>query len=466
MDAQYLTKNVNTALTEALTSMTVSIPEDKVEYLGKYLIQYGIRRALKEKVSDEAIKAAAAGEKATLEEQIKEAEKSKLAQEVDQEKSLVPAFESQLSTYTEKKEAMDAVCKFLAEYLRVPAAYIAVKKVAGESEYLQYVSASPGQEHVIGKKLSKPVEEGDEPPVGQGFSFEAFKIPEPPEEVVDDEGNPIPQPPPVAQPIVIDNVMRDPRCSFFGIPKLGAFGCKSFQFASCDHENGCIDKASAPPSDDPPPEEGAPPAEPDNSPFKMNKIATDFIVCVDTIGSYRTLKPSDMELIQKLGKILEGTLESADKALYGKQVAFLELHASKADPIKALIAQAPTTEAQAAEAAGKAFEEALTQPPEPDADPENEAFKPYKDADAVSTALTLLFGDSAEMKDAVLCFEKHLLPMPQSVCNLLYAIGMMIGVEPEKFKNVAGDIAWDSIRTVCTVVIFIVSRRSPSTYGM
>lgn len=40
MDAQYLKKNINDALVEALASMAISLPEDGVEYIGKYLIQY------------------------------------------------------------------------------------------------------------------------------------------------------------------------------------------------------------------------------------------------------------------------------------------------------------------------------------------------------------------------------------------------------------------------------------------
>ena len=51
MDAQYLKLNVNDAVVEALTSMAVSQPEDGVEYLGRYLLQYVERRQLQQKVS-------------------------------------------------------------------------------------------------------------------------------------------------------------------------------------------------------------------------------------------------------------------------------------------------------------------------------------------------------------------------------------------------------------------------------
>jgi hypothetical protein len=40
--------------------------------------------------------------------------------------------------------------------------YIAIKKTVGETDTLHYYSANVGQEHVIGKKLVKIVEEGDD----------------------------------------------------------------------------------------------------------------------------------------------------------------------------------------------------------------------------------------------------------------------------------------------------------------
>ena len=44
MDALYLKNNVYTALTEGLASMAVALPDDKVEYLGRYLLKYVDRK--------------------------------------------------------------------------------------------------------------------------------------------------------------------------------------------------------------------------------------------------------------------------------------------------------------------------------------------------------------------------------------------------------------------------------------
>ena len=40
MDANYLKSNIFDALTEALTSMTIEVPNDKIEYIGQYLLSF------------------------------------------------------------------------------------------------------------------------------------------------------------------------------------------------------------------------------------------------------------------------------------------------------------------------------------------------------------------------------------------------------------------------------------------
>lgn len=100
-----------------------------------------------------------------------------------EEKKLISFIENLANSVKSKEEAFASVSKFISEYLNIPAVYIAIKKPVGDSEVLHYFSASPGQEFMVGKKLIKPAEaEGDEAPTRQGLSFEAFKLPEVPEE--------------------------------------------------------------------------------------------------------------------------------------------------------------------------------------------------------------------------------------------------------------------------------------------
>jgi len=213
MDALYLKENVNEALMEALTAMAVAQPEDRVKYVGRYLLQYVERKKNMKMRSTELIDI----EEKVKQDDIYQTEQNELRMKKEEVEAAqlarVPAFISSIKESQEplsKTEIMDKTTAFLAEYLNVPACYIAIKKQVGETETLQYYSANPGQEHVRGKKLPKPVEEGDDVAPRQGFSYDVFKIPEaPPEEepAEGEEGAP-PKPPPKPVPLVIENVMR------------------------------------------------------------------------------------------------------------------------------------------------------------------------------------------------------------------------------------------------------------------
>ena len=50
MDADYLKRNVSVALQEALASMAIALPDDGVDYIGKYLLQYAQRKGEMSKV--------------------------------------------------------------------------------------------------------------------------------------------------------------------------------------------------------------------------------------------------------------------------------------------------------------------------------------------------------------------------------------------------------------------------------
>lgn len=290
-----MTKNVNAALTEALTSMAVSAPEDRVEYLGRYLLQYVKRREIKVKFDADYESSHTVATKAALEDEMKIVEQKKIIDAEKEYTAKFPAFITALeSTSSSKKDAMDKITHFIAEYFKIPASYIAIKKVVGETETLHYLSANPGQEHVVGRKIVKVVEEGDEIPERQGISFDAFKLPEVPEgeaeeEVPEGEEPPPPKPAPKPVPLIVENVMRQKRCKFFGIPKLGAYAAIPVSLHSIDHDAGCVVAPAPEPVEGG--EEGAAPPQPvQESPYAMNKLPVELIIAMDTIGSYRTFK--------------------------------------------------------------------------------------------------------------------------------------------------------------------------------
>lgn len=89
---------------------------------------------------------------------------------------------------------------------------------------------------------------------------------------------------------------------------------------------------------------------------------------------------------------------------------------------------------------------AIDPPPEP----EHETLKPYKEADAVLKVWTTVnahehvAASHHELKD-------HVLPAVAIASNLLYAVGVFVGMSPVAFKDVCGDISWEVIRTVSNV---------------
>lgn len=435
MDAHYLKQNVNEALAEALTSMAISLPDDRIEYLGRYLLQYASRREIKIKESEERT---LADEKARLEELNEEAlNESKAAAnaEIEAQKAKVPAFISSLTIDSTKQELMDKVTNFLADYLNIPAVYIAIKKTVGETETLHYYSANAGQEHVVGKKLVKVVEEGDDVPARQGCSFDAFKIPE----VVEEEPNPDepvdenapPKPPPKPLPLKVINVMREKRCKFFGIPKLGSYVAVPLISQTVDHDAGF----------------GTNTAEDGTVSNVMNKIPLQMIIGMDTIGHFRNINDSEIQTAELVGQALLTTMDGVEIKIYENHVAFLDSYKDATAQVGAVpFAAIPDQEAAAlaAVATELAVDPAIDPPPEP----APETLKIHKE-----TASVLAIWSSTIASDAFATpfngMTGHSLPAPPAVSTLLYTLGIFVGLDSTSFKDACGDISWNKIKTAC-----------------
>lgn len=174
-----------------------------------------------------------------------------------------------------KQDVMSRVTQFLADYLDIPAVYIGVIKSLGETEAINYCSANVGQEHCIGKRIIKQLDESEEVPSRQGLSFEAFKVPELPEteeEELAEGEEPKPRPVPKPTPMHIENVLRNPRIKFFGIPKLGAYVAIPLEYSSLDHENSCHLQVNE---------------ESGESRYLPQPLPQKMIIGMDTIGKYR-----------------------------------------------------------------------------------------------------------------------------------------------------------------------------------
>ncbi|KAJ1430479.1 hypothetical protein B484DRAFT_448846 [Ochromonadaceae sp. CCMP2298] len=450
MDADYLKTNVLDALTEALSSMAVKIPDDDIEYVGKYLLRYCERKKTeKEGTSElEGVEADLSQFLAVEETKSREAEGKFLA--ASQANNKYKRFIDALGEYKSKQEAMDGLSAFIEVSLGIPAAYVALKKTAGESETLNYVSASPSQAHMLGKKLLKPsAEEGDDAPARQGISFEAFKLPEVPEEEAaeEEEGVAVPlKAPPKAQPLLVDNAMRELRCKFFGIPRLGSFAAVPFSYPSIDHEEG-VTMGEAPAV-----EEGA---EAVAAEYQSNPKESSFLVGVDTVGKYRALKAAEIQKIVALGEKMVACFQKLEAGMGEAHTAYLKSDAFKTatDSVPAdytaKLAEAEAGvlarvgEEVAAEAAARAA--GVAEGEEPPV--ESELLKPSREACAVVKEVwSGAMGPGTPVAAALGALGGYLLPLPAPALNCLYAVGCLVGCPPESLSNICGDPDWPAVK--------------------
>ena len=323
MDVDYLKYNVNEALLEALTATAKSNSDDKIDYLGRYLIQIVERSQDKVRIEKQTALLKIAADLEIQAEQEQQRIIDEIKREANEKKLKYDSFiETTLSSHTTQQELMDSLCDFTASYLNVPASYIASRVLTEELDELSYIAANKSQTTtVMGNKLTKSINDYDETIPRQGVSFDAFIAP-PEEEAVEeeDEENPTPKPPVKLPTITIENVMRNQRCKFFGIPKLGSLVVVPLSYESSDHEGGCLITTEIPvqPEEEPTEDEPAVEAEtegkeegegeeeetdkpvvekPAPEPVTTHTAVyqkREFILSVDTIGDYRLLNVSQI----------------------------------------------------------------------------------------------------------------------------------------------------------------------------
>jgi hypothetical protein len=418
MDASYLNTNVNVALSEAMTSMAVLSPDDPVEFLGQYLLKFVERKILAQNSSKES----EAAELKLADYMVVEEAKAKGANEAEAKKlekqSQFESFLKSLHTCKTKEAAMDTAVAFMESDLNIPAAYVGVKKVVGEAETLYYLSASPSQEKVTkGKKLARPsADEGEEGPIERlGISFEAFKLPDVPEEEPEEleegaEPKP-PKPAPKMSPIVIDNAMREKKCQFFGIPKLGAFVACPFEYSSVEHEAGCLYIA--------------PDAEAGTAGgYQMNPIKSYFVIGFDSVGCYRLFSPEEIEKVNLIGEELSLVFGEVEGVISAQHLEFLssEKLNTSATLVAGMLARWGDIEAAAAAEAARSMEppaEETDPPPEP----AHELKGPAVTNEMVIIALSTQLAEG--LPEPLASLAEHPMSPGNAACSLLYLLACL-----------------------------------------
>lgn len=451
MDNTYLKSNVLPALSEALTAMAVQAPEDRVEFVGRYLLSFVERHHTKtKKVQEEA-----AMEKKLADflvaDQIRLDEIDLVEAPIRQQQLRYESFLSSVTGYNSKQDAFDAVTKFLETQLDIPAAYIATRYTSGETtDVLKYVSKGNNDPLVLGKKLNKPAAEdgGDEAPERQGVSFEAFKLPEvpesdePPPEDLPEGQEPVVKPPPTLQPFSITNVMRDKRVKFFGIPKLGSYLAVPFTYPTVDHENAVVYT----------PAEGETPAS-----FAVVKKDAQFFIACDTIGAFRLFKKEEIARVTALGEALLTLFQRiedqselrlkdylASEHITNVNTAATEF-ASKIVELETAALVPPPVEAAAAPAPAEGAEGEAAAPPAPvEEAPEVKTARETKAVTDVWAATTASSSLQSTLGAALHAYE---VGVPLSVLKLLHTIALLTAAPPADYSDRCGDASWASLRS-------------------
>lgn len=331
MDAEFLKLTVNDALLEALTATAIANPDDKIDYLGNYLVQY-VNRIKKKRAAD--AEALISKQNADIVNAM-EKEKQDIVDYVNNNEAARNAecdavIESIFQSAANKQIAMDMFCNTCQNYLSVPAVYIGYKTKIDETDCLNYISANNTQTFMIGKQILKVEDDSDEKPERLGVSFNVFNIPEGEEEEEeeepeeDEDGNPIPKKEKVPfklPPLLIENVMRNKDVKFFGIPKIGSVAILPFSYESSDHDTGCNVEIELPKSaeegEDEVAEAEGDEVDDDGNPipkkeavivakpepitkYTQIKIKKEFIIVADTIGDYKILKVSFIYIVYQI----------------------------------------------------------------------------------------------------------------------------------------------------------------------
>lgn len=431
MDNDYLKKNVLPALTEALGAMAIQVPDDKVEFLGKYLLTYVERKAAQTKRSQEIVDVEAKlSVQLKIDEETEKSRKEKLAPS----QYITTQFQRLLEGIPlrpTKEEAADTVVNFLETTMNLPAAYYAAKAVAGETEYLKYLAAGPSSKMMIGVKLNKPAvtdETSDEFIERQGVSFEALRVPEVPEEEATEEaegeGEVQKKGPPPLQNLIIRNVMLDRRVKFYGIPKLGAYVACPFKYASYDHDGAVRfnagDGAEVPSS------------------FELVQADNSFIIAFDSIGKYRHFTEEEINRVGTIGNTLIQLYEKLEGKAAEKQLEYLNgaIFKNLNDTVTEVTAKIVEEEA-AALAAVQPAEGADPPPPEI-----AEFIKPKTDTAAVLNAWSKVVGGGS-LGGQLNTLEHYLLPLPSSALKLFYAIALFLNLDPVSVQDVTGELTWE-----------------------
>lgn len=280
VDHAYLRQTVAAPLTEAMARLAAAQPEDPIEFLGNYLLKHVANEVAKQQQQQDAGRPS--GGALSITELSAPAMDKELAHFLAQESSLAV----QLQSETNVAKLLQRYVEWLSTALGAEEAYIGRKEVdAAGVPVVHFVTSSRRPSSVT---VDKTVTEE------KGITFDAFKEIEADPAATDADGNPLP--PSLPKFIHIENVLREPRMKFFGVPKLGAYLTRAVQYKSYLH----------------------PEVFNDGNPEETNALEQWMVVSVDSMGQARAFTEVEIESFQRTTALFTSTLENLERELYTK----------------------------------------------------------------------------------------------------------------------------------------------------
>ncbi|ETV89907.1 hypothetical protein H310_15251 [Aphanomyces invadans] len=329
-DFVYLKNTVGAPLAEALAQVALDQPDDPIEFVGSYLLKHvaNERQRTERMIQSRVHKTEAdfAAEEA--------AKKVAAAQKVKDDLNAAILADSATREELLSASDWDVLCRVgmtkLAAATQAEACYLGRRVAdADGANFIQWFAATDSSKCVVDKFVGEET----------GFTFDVLKEVEvdPPE--VDADGNSIP---PAIPPFIhVENVIREPRIKYFGIPRMGAYLVKGIKYNSFLHDDVVQGDS-------------------------MPAVESWLIVAVDTLGAARPFTPDNIREFLKWSLTLGEAVELYEKRTAVAQIELRKVDErdvkTKLDAIKDTLAANDTRVANAVEGiedeARKAFEEA------------------------------------------------------------------------------------------------------------
>ncbi|CAM9257044.1 unnamed protein product [Ectocarpus sp. 12 AP-2014] len=360
MDAEFLKRTVGEPLSDALTALVVAQPGDPIEFIGEALLDFIRRREAEAKRHKHAENVAHLLKVAREQEEIARAENAAREAAVQAKSDVERQAEEAMAQASTHPELYTKALGLVKERLGASGVQLGRKVMVEGQEIVEFIAASEGREYMVGKEI-KGLKEGEDPEDGEakeeGVTFGLWKKteqPPPAEPVYDEEGELVPDEnePELIPPehVLIENVVRDPRVNFFGIPKLGAYLALPITYGSWLHPGGISDAPPPSENEESPDEEEVgsneadadaaaeeeprdraesggstdeKPPKPSASLYSKNDAPVQLVLSIDTIGQGRCFTSSDILWAKSLAAKVKANVEALECRMFEDEAALI-----------------------------------------------------------------------------------------------------------------------------------------------